>query len=384
MDHEFELANFRVSAAYSGCPLYRGKNMRKLKLLPRLLISLLFAAGFVWLIRRGGLPLLPQASAFRRVHWWSLPIGVALILLASFFRTYRWLYLLRPISRNLSPWRVFAMGLIGFGAVFLAPLRSGEVVRPLLVARDGEVSFLQATGTVGAERVIDGLLLTLITFLALWLAPPRSPLPDKLGDLPLPVSALPAAVYSTLLLFVAAFVAMALFYWARDFARRTTLLVVSPISPRLAAWLTSTIERLAQGLSFLPSRANLLSFLRDTCLYWSLGIAAQWLLLWASGIRANLAQACVTLGVMGLGSLVPAGPGFFGAYQIAGFSALALYFALPVVRSEGAAFVFLSYVVQFALNSLTAFFGLWLMTRFPSPARICERVDHSAADERHR
>ena len=359
----------------------RQPGMLNRQLMLRLLVSLLIAAGFIWLIRRGGLPLLPHQSAFHRVSWWALPACVGLILLSTFYRTYRWVYLLRPISPNVSRWRVFAMGLIGFSAVFLAPLRSGEVVRPLLIARDGEVSFLQATGTVGAERVIDGLLLTLLTFIALWLAPPQSPLPDKLGDLPLPVSALPAAVYSTLLLFVVAFVAMALFYWTRGFARRTTLLVVGPISSRLAAWLTGTIERLAQGLSFLPSRANLLPFLRDTGLYWGLGIVSQWLLLWASGIRASLAQACVTLGVVGLGSLVPAGPGFFGAYQIAGFSSLALYFALPVVKSEGAAFIFMSYVVQFVLNISTCFLGLWLMSRFPGPARTFEQVAPSAADD---
>jgi uncharacterized protein (TIRG00374 family) len=336
------------------------------RLLPRLLISLLIGAGFVWLFRRGGLPLVPPEAAFQRMRWWALPGYLALVSLASFFRTYRWLYLLRPIAPTLSRWRVFGMGLIGFSAVFLAPLRSGEVVRPLLIASDGEVSFFQATGTVGAERVVDGLVLTLFTFLALWFAPPLSPLPDRLGELPLPVSALPAAVYSTLLVFLAAFIAMAIFYRARDFARRTTRLLVAWASPRLADWLMGSVERLAEGLSFLPSRANLQPFLRDTAIYWSLGIAAQWLLLWASGLSASLLQACVMLGVMGLGSLVPAGPGFFGAYQIAGFSALALYFELPLVKSEGAAFVFVSYVAQFAVNSLPCLLGFWLMSRFPA------------------
>jgi uncharacterized membrane protein YbhN (UPF0104 family) len=338
---------------------------RAKKLLPRLVVSLLLAAGFVWLLRRGGLPLMPHQAAFRGMRWSVIPVYAALLLVASFFRTYRWLYLLRPIAPHLSRWRVFGMGLIGFSAVFLAPLRSGEVVRPYLIASDGDVDFFQATGTVGAERVVDGLVLTLVTFVALWLAPPLSPLPDKLGDLPLPVSALPAAVYSALLFFACAFAAMALFYWARDFARRLTLSVVGVVSTPLAEFLTRKVEQVAEGLSFLPSRANLFSFLRDTGLYWGLGVAAQWLLLRASGLPAGLAEACVTLGVMGIGSLVPSGPGFFGAYQIAGFSALALYFTLPEVRDEGAAFLFVSYVAQFVFNSLPALLGVWLMSKFP-------------------
>ncbi|HWA72174.1 MAG TPA: lysylphosphatidylglycerol synthase transmembrane domain-containing protein [Polyangiaceae bacterium] len=335
------------------------------KLLPRLVVSLLIAAGFVWVLKRGGLPLMPDEASFRGMSWSVIPVYAALWIAASFLRTYRWLYLLRPIAPNLSRWRVFGMGLIGFSAVFLAPLRSGEVVRPYLIANDGDVDFFQATGTVGAERVVDGLVLTLVTFFALWLAPPLSPLPDKLGDLPLPVSALPAAVYSALVFFACAFAAMALFYWARDLARRLTLAVVGVVSRPLAEFLTRKVERIAEGLSFLPSRANLFSFLRETGLYWALAIAAQWLLLRASGLQAGLAEACVTFGVMGIGSLVPSGPGFFGAYQIAGFSALALYFTLSEVRDAGAAFLFVSYVTQFVLNTLPAVLGVWLMNKFP-------------------
>ena len=340
------------------------------RLLGRLAISLLLVAGFIWLFRRGGLPLVPRAGAFARLTPWAVPAYVSLVWLATYFRTFRWLHLLRPIAGDLPRFRVLGIGLVGYSAVFLAPLRMGEVVRPYLLSRDGKVTFLQAFGTVGAERVIDGLFLTVLSFVTLMLASTVSPLPERLGDLRVPVSAVPAALYGALTLFAGALLAMVVFYRARAWARRAVELSVGFVSHRLSAWVSGTLERLADGMSFLPSRLHLLRFLRDTGIYWGLGIAAQWLLLCAVGLPATPAEACVTIGVMGIGTLLPAGPGFFGAYQLSAFTALALFYPAPAVLSLGAAFVFISYCAQLSSNVLSLVPGFWLMRRFPkTPAR---------------
>ncbi len=330
----------------------------------RIVLSLLIAAGFVWLFRLGGLPLLPPAGAFEEQRWWALP-GYALIAFAAnFFRTYRWVYLLRPLAPRISRWRVLGIGYVGFTAVQLAPLRMGEVVRPYLISQDEEVTFLQAMGTVGAERTIDGLVLTLLSFITLSLSTPLSPLPDRLGDLPLPVKAVPGALYLALLAFTAAFILMAVFYWARAAARQLTQRVVGLISQRLATLLMGVVERLADGLRFLPSRRHFAAFLRDTLIYWALGVGGQWLLLRGLGIAATPVEAAVTLGVMGIGTLIPAGPGFFGAFQISAYAGLALFYAETTLLSAGAGFVFLSYTTQITVNLLCSVLGFWLMARF--------------------
>ncbi|HEY6561570.1 MAG TPA: lysylphosphatidylglycerol synthase transmembrane domain-containing protein [Polyangiaceae bacterium] len=331
----------------------------------RVVLSLLIAVGFVWLFRRGGLPLVPPAAAFEAQRWWALPAYAAIAFAANFFRTYRWIYLLRPIAPQLSRWRVLGIGYVGFTAVQIAPLRMGEVVRPYLISQDQEVTFVQAAGTVGAERTIDGLVLTLLSFITLTLSTPLSPLPDRLGDLPLPVKAVPGALYLALLAFTAAFVLMAVFYWAREAARRLTLRAVGLISKRLATLLTSVVERLAESLRFLPSTRHVAAFLRDTLIYWGLGVCGQWLLLRGLGIPATLVEAGVTLGVMGIGTLIPSGPGFFGAYQISAYAGLALFYPESVLLSAGAGFVFLSYTTQITVNVLCSVVGFSLMARFP-------------------
>jgi glycosyltransferase 2 family protein len=330
---------------------------------PRVIASLLIAGGFIWLLARGGLPLVPEEASLRRVPAWAIA-GYAVTQIGSILlRTYRWVYLLRPIAPAVRPTRVMAIGFVGFSAIFLAPLRMGEIVRPYLIARDGEVTFMQAAGTVFAERIIDGLVVTLFTVSAMSLAPTVSPLPRSLGSLPLPLATVPAAVYTATLAFAGLFLAMTAFYAARGPARRATRAVVGLVSHRAADWAAQTLERVADGLKFLPSSRNLSSFVSLTLVYWVLMISGHWMLMRGAGLPATPTQAATMVGITGLGSIVPAGPGLFGAYQIAGFSALALFFPLSEVRTAGAAVIFVAYVVSLGLTCLQLFVGFWLMAR---------------------
>ncbi len=333
---------------------------------PRLLTSVLIASGFVWLLARGGLPLVPAQEFLDRVPGWAIGCYVLGQLASILLRTYRWVYLLRPIAPRIKPLRVLGIGLVGFSAIFLAPLRMGELVRPYLLAQDGDVSFMQGAGTAFAERVIDGLILMLVTVTAMSLAVTVSPLPSALGDLPLPLAAVPAAVYAATVGFVGLFLAMAAFYAAREQARRATHFVVGLISKRAAAWAATTLERVTDGLRFLPSGRNLLPFVALTCLYWTCSITGHWLLLVGSGLPATPVQAASIVGIMALGIIVPAGPGQFGAYQISGFSALALYFPLADVRTTGAAVIFVTYAVVLLLSSLQFLFGFLIMAKVPA------------------
>jgi uncharacterized protein (TIRG00374 family) len=331
--------------------------------LPRVVASLVIAIGFVWLLARGGLPLIPPQGVLGRVAVPGLLGFVLCQVVCNVLRTYRWVFLLRPIAPAVKPTRVMGIGMIGFSAIFLAPLRMGEVVRPYLLAQDGEVTFMQAAGTLFAERVIDGVMLMVMAGTAMSLAPTVSPLPTSLGDIPLPLVTVRGAVYTAALAFTGLFLVMVAFYAARQQARAVTRWLVGFVSPRLADWAASTLERVADGLSFLPSRSNLVSFVGCTAIYWAAAVLGYFLLLHAANLPATPTQAASTVGVLGLGSIVPAGPGLFGAFQIAGFSALAMFFPLEHVRSDGVAVVFIAYVVQLALTCLQLLVGFLLIGR---------------------
>jgi len=343
-------------------PTTSGSSLRRA--LPRVLISLLIAGGFAWALERGGLPLAPSPAALATLRWWAVPSFFVLMLGCLYFRTSRWVYMLRPTSPRVSSFRAFAVCLIGYGTIFFAPLRLGEMVRPyLIVSSDEDVTFAQALGTVAAERAIDGLIMVMMTAIALAASTPISPLPDHVGGLPVPVSLVPRALLSAAALFGVAFAVMAALHAARGRALSLVRATIGRFSTKLAERITSILERLLQGFALLQSLRHTGPFLRDTVLYWLLQAAANWAMLAGVGLSASFSQACVTLGIISLGSLLPAGPGFFGAYQVATYTSLAMYYSMSDVTTGGAMFVLASYVAHIALNLLCCVLGFAMLAR---------------------
>jgi uncharacterized protein (TIRG00374 family) len=328
----------------------------------KLLASLLVAGGFVWLLRQGALPIVPPASAFSKMRWWTLPAYVLIWSAIHVLRAVRWQFLLAPIH-PIPLRRVVSVAWIGFAAILLLPFRTGEVVRPVLIRKQGQLSAWAATGTVGAERVIDGFCMSVMLLVALLLSKPLDPLPRSIGALPIPAAVVPGAAYSALAVFAVAFFVMGVFYWRRDLARSLTERVVGVVSKKLALWLAERVEKVASGLSFLPKWRYAAPFLAATVSYWLLNAAASWLLAWGAGFdQITFAQACVSIGVLALGILVPNAPGFFGAFQISVYAGLAMYFPAELVVGPGAAFVLLIYASQVTITAAGAGLGL-LMER---------------------
>ena len=325
-----------------------------------LLASLLVAAGLAWLMHAGALPVVPEASAFGHTRWWVVVVYSGTWVAMQLLRAARWQLLLAPVTR-IPLRRVIAVGLIGYGAMVVLPFRMGEAVRPALIRRGGAISLMAASGTVVAERVIDGLVLSLGLVMGLLLSRPLSPLPDHIGELPVQTAVVPGAAFSAASLFGGLFVAMAVLYWRRNWALGLVARLGNGGRAQLARWLAGGVERLSDGLRFLPRLRFAGPFLLLTFLYWLAWASSAWLLLWGVGVTSpDLAHAAVVMGVVGLGVVVPNAPGFFGAFQLSAYAALAMFYPAAEIPGAGSAFVFLLYVVQ--IGGLIVLGGLALVT----------------------
>jgi uncharacterized membrane protein YbhN (UPF0104 family) len=310
-------------------------------------VSLLIAAVFAWALRQGGLPLLPPREALARV---KLPYCLAYVVVFAAMHTIRavrWRHLLAPIASGVSLRRIVAVSFIGFAAILVMPLRAGEFVRPYMIRQRGKISIAAATGTIAAERIIDGLAMTLLLGVCMQLARPLSPLPDHIGKLPIPVAAVPFYAYTALTGFLGAFALMGVFYWRPALGRGLVEHSLSLVSRSLARKAADFVARTAEGLKFLPSSRHLGPFLGETMLYLFLAALSMWLLALGCGLEAmSFTHACVVMGVLGVGILVPAGPGLFGAFQASIYAALAMYFSDEVVLGAGGVYVFTLYLIS--------------------------------------
>jgi uncharacterized protein (TIRG00374 family) len=265
-------------------------------------------------------------------------------------RAARWRLLLAPLGQ-IPMRRVLEASFLGYLAILVLPLRAGEVVRPVLIRRGGEVSAWAAAGTIGAERIVDGLTMSTLLFVALQVATLLDPLPETLGDLPIRVAIIPGAAYAALLVFACALLVMLAFFTWRASARRVIHAVFGLISQPLATWVATRVESVSDGLRFLTQLRYGGPFVLVTVLYWLSNAACTWLLAWGVGFEVfDYSQACVVTGVLALGILVPNAPGFFGAFQFSLYAGLALFYPGPLVSSLGAAFVLLVYLSQVAVT----------------------------------
>ncbi|MGH7297012.1 MAG: lysylphosphatidylglycerol synthase transmembrane domain-containing protein, partial [Polyangiaceae bacterium] len=237
----------------------------------KLAASLLITLG-IWLaLHKGGLKIVPEGSDFDHVKWWTFAAYLVTLAAFNYFRSVRWRFLLRGVA-EVPKKKLLAVSCIGFAAILLMPFRIGEFVRPYLIrtrpqdrkAGEKVITMTAATSSVVAERVIDGLYLSIVLALALVFVPTVHPLPDRVVGIPVSVEHVRMSGYAMLGLFVVAFATIAVFYFARSWAHRTTLAVIGKVSTRLAEKLAGMAEKLADGLHVFGRGRDALGFFVET------------------------------------------------------------------------------------------------------------------------
>jgi hypothetical protein len=349
-----------IEPSDSGAPAPQRRGLRILG------ISVLLLLAFGWILRAGGLPLLPPAGMLARVE--SLPfVGFVLGLLFHMLARYGRCQLLVAPLAPMSFRKTMSINAIAMVLITFLPLRIGEFARPAMLREKGQLSAMAVTGTVGAERILDGLAYSLMLLVSLALTTPRHPLPDHIGSLPVPVSLVPQAARAVAATFAVAFVVMLAFYRYRETARAVTERVLGIVSKKLAARVAGMVERLSDGFRFLVN-------LRYSLPYVAITVAAIVAHVWAIKLLANSVgiseltylEATVVLGVLSLGFAMPNAPGFFGTIQLALYAGLSTYVAPEKVSHEGSAFVFLFYVSYLAIILTLAFVALVVDLALPA------------------
>jgi uncharacterized membrane protein YbhN (UPF0104 family) len=334
---------------------------------PKLGLSLVITLGFVILLQRGALKLRPTNEELLSVEGWSFAAYFVIFTMMHLLRCARWSLLLAPVQK-VPLGTVIRVSLVGYLAIGLLPFRMGEAARPLLIRRDAKVSAWAATGTVGAERLIDGLSISLLLLASLRIARPLDPLPDRIGDLAIPVRIVPSVAVGMASAFAFGCAVMAIFYWRRAWAERLTLAVVGLVSVRFARWLSSRLVETASGLGFLTKVRYTVPYLFATLAYWLLNAASWWVLAQGCGLGAvGYVQAIAVMGVVALGIVVPSTPGFFGVFQAAIYAGLAMYLPPDQVKGAGALYAFYGYVLPMGL---TVLFGAVAALVRPAPSKV--------------
>jgi hypothetical protein len=338
----------------------------------KLIASALITVGLLLMIVRGGLPLVPNGGDFSGIHWWGLALYIPTLAGMWWFRSVRWRFLLRSVVDE-PKLRLFAVSSAGFGAILLLPFRLGELARPYMLRTRPEearpdrpaLTMTAATTSIIAERVIDGLFVSLVLAIVLLFVPTIHPLPENVVNLPIKVAHVRASAFIVLAGFTGALAVLAVFYFARPFAHRATMATIGKVSPSLATKLTDLFEKLADGLHVLRRGRDALGFVVETAIYWTFNALGMWVLaigcgiVHADGSSITFLEAVGLMGMLSCAILVPGPPGLLGFFQIGIFAGMTMYFPTSIVTGPGAAYVFLIYIAQVIWTFALAGWGVW-------------------------
>jgi len=290
----------------------------------RLAINLILSLGMLalctWLVWPDAAERIDLHDVIARLHWADfapyLAAYLGLQIIVHLCRSLRWNHLLAPLGVKVAPGPLLAISSVGFMAILALPVRLGEFVRPGLLRQGRYTTASAALGTVAVERIVDGLIISLLVFGAFFAH--RGP--DSPGWM------MPTA-YGALAVFAGALVFL-VFALRRPeptvrFCLRLTLLPW--FAPRFARVIERWLLEMIRGLAVLAHVRSMVMFLIWSVAYWSINGLGMWVLARGFGLPLSLIGAYATMGLLGVGISLPNSPGLVGQFQWFTLLGLSLY-----------------------------------------------------------
>ena len=306
----------------------------------KIIISFAIAAVFALWIENRGIKLIPPDKYFSVVQWNYVILYTILLLSFHLFRAYRWYFLVRPLNPEISPFRAIAVAFVGFMAIMLLPLRTGEFARPYFISTTGNISMSSGLGTIAIERIIDGLLLSMLLTICLLLLPEG-------GNYPLWVG---YVGWVTLAIFVIALTIIVLMILYSQGIIKLIEKVFFFLPDKLLSKIVGIFKGFIEGLTTLPDKKAILPFVFFTFIYWGINGVSMWILAKGCGMDIPVIAGYTIMSILAVGILLPTGPGLFGNFQVGIYLGLLLYLPESVVQKNGAVYIFIIYLLQVAVT----------------------------------
>lgn len=307
-----------------------------------MLFPLLFAGGILWwMYRQVAWADIRQAlESDMRWGWMllSLPFGV----LAQVFRATRWRQSLRAIGQPVRLGTSINAVFLSYASSLLVP-RVGEVLRCGVLRRWDGVRFVEGVGTVVCERVVDMLIILLLTAVTVVVEIPV--FADFMSRTGMSLAGVLQGLTTTGYLVTAVcgllVVVMGIYLVRRlGVYRRTREL-----------W-----QRLVQGLGSIRQVQNKGLFWAQSIGIWAAYYLHFYLTFFCFGFTEDLGPMCALVAfVVGSFAVLVPTPNGAGSWHFAVKTVLVLY---GVGANEGVLFVLIVHTIQ---TLLVALLGLWAM-----------------------
>jgi hypothetical protein len=242
------------------------------------------------------------AESLRKAHPGPLIIGVILMMAADLLRGWRW----RIWQRSLSYWNSLQVIEIGIMGNNILPGRLGEVLRAHCAAAKAHDGWgrTAALGSIGAERILDGLVLGAFGLVAISVARV-----DRRLEWGLFLPSLAFAGLAT---------GLVLSVRHQEWIRRLIVAVNHKFPGRLTGFARDKASQLLDGIVPLGTLPRMLAAITSTAVIWGIEAAVCYVVGLALWRDMSLHTALLFLVVVNFATLVPITMGGIGTIEAAG------------------------------------------------------------------
>jgi len=283
----------------------------------RSIIGILISVGLLWWVLRE-VSITQVLHELGRANPWQFAGATILATLIFPIRARKWRTIFDPVYPKLPLGPLWRATAIGMAINNLIPARAGEAARAYAITRETDVTLSSSIASLAVDRVFDAIVLLLLAFAAL--ADPAFPSDVKVlgGSVASWTTAGTLGVIVALVaLYSLVFFPARLISLYEAFARR--------LSPSLEEKGRNALLSFSAGLSVLKSPGHFAGVFIWTVVHWLVNAFGWWIAMKAVGIHVPFSAAVLLQSLVALGVAFPAAPGFFGVFEGAAVTGLAIY-----------------------------------------------------------
>ena len=274
-------------------------------------------------------------------YWWIIP-NLVLIMLAMWYRAYRWKFIVNPIKK-IRMGKLFSSTMIGFMASNVLPLRLGEFVRAWSLGYIANVSRSAVLATVVIERIFDSFVL--LSFLTVILIFKKLPLPKELQDFG----------YLFLVINLAALAVLIYLKIKPEPTLRLLGFLFSVFPSKLRTKIMEIFTKFTEGLQVMGDFKAILRISFQSILLWFMTGISNYFIFLAFGFDLPLNASFVVLVIVSIGIMIPQSPGFVGGYHLCVWYGLKPY---GVPQDAAMACAVIMHGAQYIIITLVGFYYL--------------------------
>ncbi|MDR0618146.1 MAG: flippase-like domain-containing protein [Endomicrobium sp.] len=244
-------------------------------------------------------------SLIKSVNYWFLFPALMVCISTYVLRAIRYYFILLPLKKT-KVLENFPYTTLGFFANNIVPLRLGEFIRAKITGKYLAIASSATLATIVIERLFDILIFILFFFLIFFFMPFAS--------------ILERSFYVLFTIAILCFVVLYIIITHRE--KMIEILSKLSISSKIKSIIFSFLDKFASGLIILKKPIVLFKVSIMSVIVWGTESLVIVIVAYACGINLSVLGAIFTIIIIGVGSIVPTVPGYFGAFELMGVLSL--------------------------------------------------------------